>query len=290
MGVIATDRHRPHPGFEAADHIERLRRDGFTIVENLLDAEGLGAVHAGLERFLGHYRGRNPFEGRTTERVYTLAARGPVFADIAEDPRVLALLDAFLRPGYLLTVSQAISIYPGEKRQSLHSDDSLYPLPRPRPPLSLALILAVDAFTAENGATVIVPGSHVWGDAELAAVRESNRTGQPCSLLEGLRPVEMPAGAGVILSGTLVHGGGANTSNRPRLAITNQYGEPWLRPQENFYLSVPRERMRGFSPKLRQLMGYDVWNTLVGHVSSTHPLKTLAENYVPPIVSQEQPL
>ena len=123
MGVIAADRHRPDSSFDAAGHVGRLRRDGFTIVENLLDAERLDAVRAGLEVFLGHYRGRNPFEGRTTERVYTLAARGPVFADIAEDPRVLALLDAFLRPGYLLTVSQAISIYPGEKRQSLHADD-----------------------------------------------------------------------------------------------------------------------------------------------------------------------
>ena len=273
--------------FETTGHLERLREDGFTIVENLLDAKGLDAVRAGLEPFLGHYRGRNPFEGRTTERVYTLAARGPVFADIAEDPRVLALLDAFLRPGYLLTASQAICIYPGEARQALHTDDSLYPLPRPRAPLSLALILAVDAFTAENGATVVVPGSHRWGEAELTAAREASRAGRSCSLLEGLKPVEMPAGAGVILSGTLVHGGGANNSDQPRMAITNQYCEPWLRPQENFYLSVPRERMRALSPRLRQLMGYDVWNTLIGHVSSTHPLKTLAKDYLPPIVTQQ---
>jgi ectoine hydroxylase-related dioxygenase (phytanoyl-CoA dioxygenase family) len=98
----------------------------------------------------------------------------------------------------------------------------------------------------------------------------------------------MPPGAGLILQGTLVHAGGANATDKPRLAVTNQYCQPWGRPQENFFLSVPRERVRGFSPRLRQLMGYDVWSSFVGHVSSTHPLKTLEPGYVPPIVRQER--
>lgn len=286
MGVVAADLGQSNSAFDAAGHIDRLRRDGCTIVENLLDARQLEAVRAGLAPYLGAYRGRNPFEGRTTERVYTLAPRTPVFDDIAVHPRVLALMDAFLKPAYLLTVSQAICIYPGEARQGLHSDDSLYPLPRPRQPLSLALILAIDAFTAKNGATMIVPGSHLWGPDELAAVREASLAGKPCALLDGLRPVEMPAGAGLILSGTLVHGGGANASERPRLAITNQYCEPWLRPQENFFLSVPRDRATRCSPRLQQLMGYEVYSTLIGHVSSTHPRKALADGWVAPMISQ----
>lgn len=272
----------------AVDHLTRLRQDGYTIVENLLDAKGLAAVRAGLEPYLGVYRGRNPFEGHTTERVYTLAARAPVFDDIAVDARVLALVEAFLRPGFLLSASQAICIHPGESRQALHFDDSLYPLPRPRAPIGMALILAIDAFTAENGGTVILPGSHVWDDAQVAQAREADRAGRPCALLEGLKPVEMPAGAGLILQGTLVHGGGANTSDQPRLALTNQYCEPWARPQENFFLSVPRERARTFSPRLQQMMGYDIYATLLGHLSSTHPRKALAEDWVAPIVSQER--
>ena len=271
-----------------AGHLERLRRDGYTIVENLLDPQRLDAVRAGLRPFLGSHQGRNPFEGHATERVYTLAARGPVFEDITVDQRILGLVGAFLKPGFLLTVSQAIIIHPGEVRQGLHFDDGQYLIPRPRPPISMAVILAIDAFTAQNGATVVIPGSHLWGDVELAAMREAVRLGQPCALLNGLRPVEMPAGAGVILQGTLVHGGGANSSATPRLAVTNQYCEPWARPQENFFLSVPRVRVRGFSPRLQQLMGYDVWATFMGHVTSTHPLKSLEPDYVPPIVAQER--
>ena len=275
MGVV-TDRH-----------LEDLRRDGYVIVENLLDADRLAAVRAGLEPFLGTHRGRNPFEGHTTERVYTLAARGPVFADVAIDPNILRLIDPFLHPGYLLTASQAINILPGEKRQNLHSDDSQFMLPRPRPPITMAVILAVDAFTAENGGTVVIPGSHNWGEAELQVVREARAAGRSCALLEGERPVEMPAGAGVFLQGTLIHCGGANASDKPRLALTNQYCEPWGRAQENFFLSVPRDRVRGFPPRLRQMMGYDVWSTFVGHVSSTHPAKSLEPDFIPPIERQE---
>ena len=275
-------------GAAAESDLETLRHDGYVVVENLLDAEGLRAVRAGLEPFLGAHRGRNPFEGHETERIYTLAARGRVFEDIATHPTVLGLVDAFLRPGYLLSVSHAINMLPGETRQSLHFDDSQFMLPRPRPPITMGLILAIDAFTAENGGTVVVPGSHVWGEAELARLREAQLAGRACDLLEGLRAVEMPAGAGLVLQGTLIHAGGANDSGRPRLAVTSQYCQPWGRPQENFFLSVPRERVRGFSPRLRQLMGYDVWATFVGHVSSTHPLKALEPGYVPPIVRQER--
>ncbi|HEX4182085.1 MAG TPA: phytanoyl-CoA dioxygenase family protein [Caulobacteraceae bacterium] len=267
--------------------LERLQRNGYVIVENILDEQNLAEVRAGLASYLGSHRGRNPFEGHTTERVYTLAARGRVFEDIATHPRILALVDAFLRPGYLLSVSHAINIHPGEKRQALHFDDSQFALPRPRPPITMGMILAIDPFTAENGGTVVVPGSHVWGGEELEVLTRAIQAGQPCNLLKDERPVEMPAGAALILQGTLIHGGGANQTDRPRLAVTNQYCQPWGRPQENFFLSVPRERVRGFSPRLQQLMGYDVWATFVGHVSSTHPRKSLAPGYVPPIVRQE---
>jgi ectoine hydroxylase-related dioxygenase (phytanoyl-CoA dioxygenase family) len=272
--------------------LERLHRDGYVVVEDLLDAEQLAAVRAGLRPFLGTHRGRNSFEGFTTERVYTLAARGKLFEAIAADERILDLVGAFLKPGFLLTASHAINIHPGEARQGLHTDDSQYQVPavHPRPPITMAMILAIDPFTASNGATVVVPGSHRWSEDQFEELRQARAAGRECDLLDGLRPVEMPAGAALVLQGTLVHGGGANTSPAPRLAITNQYCEPWARPQENFFLSVPRERVRGFSPRLQQLMGYGLWATFVGHVTSTHPLKSLEPGYVPPIVRQEQGL
>ena len=108
-------------------HLAELDAQGYTVIPDLLSADAIAQVRAGLAPYLGTHAGRNGFEGLRTERVYTLVGRGPVFEAIAEDARVLALLDRILRPGCLLTASQAICIHPGERAQPIHHDDSFYP-------------------------------------------------------------------------------------------------------------------------------------------------------------------
>jgi ectoine hydroxylase-related dioxygenase (phytanoyl-CoA dioxygenase family) len=274
--------------FDAARHIKAMREDGYTIVEDFLDAERLAAFRAGMAPYLGTHRGRNPFEGRTTERVYTMVARGKVYEDITADPRLLAILDAFLRPSYLLSASHAIDVYPGEVAQRLHTDDSFYPIPRPRPAISISVIGAIDAFTAENGGTVIVPRSHLWGTDELIAFAEARLAGRSVPAMKDAFSLEMPVGAIAVFPGTLVHGAGANRSKAPRMAFTNQYCEPWARTQENFYLSVPKDRVRRMSPELQRLLGYDIMPPgFMGQVTASHPSKTLEEDWVAPVVRQE---
>ena len=270
-------------GFDVEAHVGRIRTDGYSIIEGLLDTNQIAEVRAGLAKHLEQHRGRNPFEGYRTERVYTLVARGRVFEAVAEDPRLLAILDRFLRPGYLLTASQAINIHPGEAAQSMHYDDSFYPIPRPRPAISLTVVVAIDGFTAENGATMIIPGSQDLSDAEIASSRSVTAMGLPSDLAKTAVPAVMPAGAAIVFLGTMVHGGGANRSDAPRLAITNQYCEPWARTQENFFLGIPREQARGFSPRLLQLLGYDVMPPFMGQVTGSHPLKSLEDGYVAPV-------
>jgi ectoine hydroxylase-related dioxygenase (phytanoyl-CoA dioxygenase family) len=266
-------------GFDPAPHVAEMNERGWTILEDFLDEDRLAAFRAGIAPQLGGYRGRNPFEGRTTERVYTLVGRGRVFEDLSCDPRLMAVLSAFLKPNFLLSASHAIRILPGEAAQALHTDDSFYLVPRPRPPLGISVIGAVDPFTAENGGTRMIPGSHRWGTQELAAFRE-RRTA--ASAYEPT-PLEMPAGAIAVFPGTLVHGAGANRSKAARLAFTSQYCEPWLRTQENFYLAIPRERVRAMAPALQSLLGYSITPPFLGMVSASHPLKTLDEDWVPPI-------
>jgi len=275
--------------FDVEAHVGRIRGDGYTVIEDLLDADQLAAVRAGLKPHLDQYRGRNPFEGFLTERVYTLVARGQVFEGVAEDARLLAILGRFLRPGYLLTASQAINIHPGEVAQSMHYDDSFYPIPRPRPAISMTVVIAIDAFTAENGATMIIPGSQVLSDAEIADSRSVTALGLHSELAAKAVPAVMPAGAAIVFLGTLIHGGGANRSDAPRLAITNQYCEPWARTQENFFLGVPREQAKDFSPRLKQLLGYDVMPPFMGQVTGSHPLKALEDGYIAPAARQAAP-
>lgn len=270
-------------GFDVQVHAKRLREQGYTLIEDFLTPADLREVRAGLVPFLGQHAGRNNFEGYKTERVYTLVARGMIFERIAEDPRVLALCDEFLKPGYLLTASQAICIYPGETPQPIHSDDAFYTLPRPRSPIGFSTIVAVDAFTAENGGTEIIPGSHIWSDAKIEGLydkgMDANAPPNP-ELERQLVPVQMPAGACVVFLGTLLHRGGANHSTAPRLAFSNQYCEPWARTQENFFLGIPPELVKGMSPRVQQLLGYSIWPPFMGHVTASHPGKVLREGYV----------
>ena len=94
----------------------------------------------------------------------------------------------------------------------------------------------------------------------------------------------MPAGACVVFAGTLLHRGGWNRSAAPRLAFSNQYCEPWARTQENFFLGVPAKLVRKMSPRVQQLLGYDIWPPFMGQVTARHPLKTLDEDYEPPVL------
>lgn len=272
---------KPTVRFDADAHAAEMREQGFTVIRDFVDEGAIAAVRAGLDPLLGSHFGRNDFEGFKTERVYTLVARAKVFEDLAEDPRLLALLDRFLQPGYLLTASQAINIHPGETAQSIHTDDSFYRQPRPRPAISYTVIVAVDDFTQANGCTEVVPGSHLWGDYGAA-----DRPNDPKEIEALLQPMEIPAGACFVFAGTLLHRGGANRSDRPRLAFTNQYCEPWARTQENFFLSIPKEMARTMSPRLQALIGYEIWPSFMGMVTGSHPIKALAEDFVPPVVAQ----
>ena len=265
-----------------AVHLDSLATHGYTILRDFLSPEALKRVREGLAPHLNTHAGRNNFEGYKTERVYTLVARGKVFEDIAEDPRVLALLDAHLQPGYLLTASQAICIYPGETAQPIHYDDSFYPIPRPRPSVSFSTIVAVDDFTALNGGTEVIPGSHLWSDEQIAGGYDGrdHDAPMPPALERQLVPVEMPAGSCLFFHGTLMHRGGANRSNAPRLAFSNQYCQPWARTQENFYLGVPPEVVATMSPRVQTLLGYEIHPPFMGHVTASHPTKVLRGDYV----------
>ncbi|MBW8813172.1 MAG: phytanoyl-CoA dioxygenase family protein [Caulobacterales bacterium] len=269
--------------FDADAHAAQIRAQGFTVIPDFLDGDTIARVREGLAPFLDSHHGRNAFEGFKTERVYTLVARAKVFEGLAIEPRLLALLDRFLQPGYLLTATQSIQINPGEAAQDLHTDDGFYRLPRPRPAISYTVIVAVDPFTAENGATEVIPGSHRWGNPG-----DPNRPNDKAEMEALLVPMAVPAGAALVMAGTVIHRGGANRSAAPRLAFTNQYCEPWARPQENFFLAIPPEQVRAMPQRLQQLLGYDIWPPFMGMVTASHPAKALEEGWVPPVVAQRE--
>lgn len=243
---------------------EALERDGYAIVEGFQDAGTLAARREGLLALLATTPGgRNDFEGFSTRRVYGLFAKTRAFDSAAIDPVVLGVLDRVLGH-YQLSAPQAIQIGPGETPQNLHRDDEVYPLARPHAEVVVNTMWAIDDFTEVNGATHVVPGSHRWVE---------QRPGAGTATVRAV----MPAGSLMFFVGSVFHGGGANTSDRPRLGVILEYVSGWLRQQENQLLAVPRETVRGLPQRLQELIGYNIYPAFMGNVDGRHPLKTLVD-------------
>ena len=242
-----------------------LDRDGYAVVPELLSRDEAGQVRAGLREVLDRTpTGRNDFEGFSTRRIYALFAKTRAFDALAVHPLLLAVLDAVLGPSYQLSAPTGIEIGPGEKAQMLHTDDGIYPLPRPHPEVVVNSMWALDDFTVDNGATRVVPGSHRWTD-RLPGDDDATVT------------VTMPAGSVLFLLGTLWHGGGANQTDERRVGIAMNYCAGYIRQQENQQLGIPKEVAQRFSPRLRQLVGYGIYNGLIGHIDKRDPVELLGE-------------
>lgn len=254
----------------AAELADAIRRDGFAIAEQLISPREVAEIKAALAPWLrGEKMGRNDFEGFRSERVYALLAKAPPVAQIIEHPAVLAVLDRLLTPHYRLSACLAIQVHPGETAQGWHFDDAYVFLPRPRRMMGVSAIWAFDDFTESNGATELIPGSHLWGPEEQAAPDDPRAV-----------KVRMPAGSAVLFAGTLLHRGGAHRGAGTRLAITPQYCEPWIRQIENLPLAVPPELAWGYSERIQELLGYDIFEpTFVGYVDGMHPKRLLDPGY-----------
>ncbi len=260
---------RTQPGTD--DAIAALRTRGFVILERLLDPELVRRIRSELAPCLQkQHMGRNDFEGFHSERVYALLAKAPSIAGIIEHPVVLQIVDAFLPRNYLLSSALAINVHPGETPQSFHIDDTPGggpDIPTPRPPFGISTIWAFDDFTADNGATEIIPGSHRW---------PADRTPRADEAIK----VQMPAGSVVVFAGNLYHRGGANSSDATRLAITPQYCAPWMRQLENMTLAVPPALAGRYSDRIQALLGYSVNDPgFMGHVDGLHPKRLIDSDY-----------
>lgn len=264
MVAVAVSAHLNAATASVADVCERLDVDGYAIIEGLLSPESVAEKRAELRRIIESTpRGRNDFEGYSTRRIYALFAKTRVCDEMATHPLILGALDRLLGGRYMLSQPTAISIGPGETAQNLHTDDSVYPLPRPHDEVVANCMWAMDDFTLENGATHIIPRSHRDAPEPVDRFDYSNT----------IRAV-MPAGSGCLFVGSLFHAGGANHSERDRLGVVMEYCATWVRPQENHYLAVPKSTVRTLPERLQELLGYNVHN-LLGNVDGRHPRKFL---------------
>ncbi len=262
----------------------RYDRDGYLIFPSVLSLEELSDLRTALAPYLeADIHGRNDFEGLKTNRVYAMLAKSPVFAQLAIHPLALAFAEAELGRECLLSACLAINIQPGESVQPWHYDDGHYRLPRPRQSLGVSAFWTIDATTEENGATEILPGSHLWPENALPGssnvtsftTREfSQQAHDPGARPDAVKAC-MPAGSLMLAKGTLWHRGGANRSAKPRMIITPQYCPGWTRQLENMALAVPPEIAATLPERARELIGYSIHPPFMGYVDGMHPARLL---------------
>jgi ectoine hydroxylase-related dioxygenase (phytanoyl-CoA dioxygenase family) len=247
------------------DHLARLARDGFTIVENAIESSLIDALNAALdrlERALDAKPAMNGFEGHKTVRIYNLLAHGEVFARIPVHENVLPLIEGVLDPGCLISSLSSIAIDPGETAQPIHADDMVIPLDKPHRAIVCNSMWALTDFTDANGATRLVPGSHRKPNPDYGGSYETIAA-------------EMKKGSVLIWDGALWHGGGANRTGKRRTGIAMNYCAGFIRQQENQQLGLSPDLVKTFPQRLQELVGYGVYQGLIGHIDKKSPSQIL---------------
>ena len=255
---------------------------GYIVFENVLSPEELSSIRGALAPYLDvDLRGRNDFEGLKSNRVYALAAKSPVFADLMIHPLALAFAEAELGKTCLLSAMLAIKLLPGETVQPWHFDDSCG-VERPRRTTGVSTFWSITDTTEDNGATEVIPGSHLWGAEspqetlmDAFADRTIRDVDDDPAFREDAVKLVMPAGSLAIAKGTLWHRGGANRSDNPRTIITPQYCAGFMRQLENMVLAVPPEIVKTLPPRAQELLGYSIHPPFMGYIDGVHPRKSL---------------
>ncbi|NNL84474.1 MAG: hypothetical protein HKP27_02420 [Myxococcales bacterium] len=253
--------------------LHAIQEDGGAVMTDVLGNDALDAFASELEPYLrATPKGRDGFTGKKTQRTGALIARTPICREFVMDRRILGLAHEFLGPyaeKLTLHLTQAVAIHPGEVAQLLHRDREAWGtnIPREVEP-QFNTLWAITDFTAENGATRIVPGSQKWAwDREAAP--------------EQVHQAEMTKGSVLLYTGTVLHGGGVNRSSDPRVGLNLTYCLAWLRQQENQYLSCPPHIAKDLDEELQELLGYTQATYGLGYFSDPEALPGEFDPLVP---------
>lgn len=235
---------------------DTLEKDGALILDNVVSADFLAALRAETDPYMeATSNGADDFGGRLTTRTGGLVMRSEKCRALVMDERILEPCNAFLGPyceKVQLHLTQIIRIRGGQTAQPIHRDRWAWGTHLAHVEPQFNTIWAITDFTAENGATQVVPGSTKWPD---------NAEIKP----EQITQAEMKAGSVLIYSGSVFHGGGENRSSSDRIGINITYTLGWLRQEENQYLTCPPELAKTLPRDLQALVGYSMGQYALGY-------------------------
>ena len=244
----------------ATEVIAALEDAGCVVVTGVVDTDLRETIRAELADHMATAKvvdqddPEDFYPGRT-KRVTALVARSPAVTDnLVAHSLSQRVCKSVLQPnsehGWQLHVTAALEVGPGAREQILHREEdpfAFFPLPRPN--IIVASMWAISDFRADNGATLLVPGSHRW---------PAKRKAEPNEIVRA----EMPAGSVLYWMGGLLHGAGNNTADDWRYGVILTYSLSWVRQEENQSLDLPRSRIAELSPEIRRLAGIDMHGSL----------------------------
>ena len=245
-----------------------MAADGCAIIDRLAPPELLDRVDAEMADHVARTPyGTDDFAGPRTRRTGGLVARSEAARELVLDDLVLGTVDQVLAHvnNYQLHLTQLIRIEPGGPAQVIHRDQwafDFFTFPTGYQ-VQCNTIWAATDFTEANGATRVVPGSHLAEDKLRFELADTE-------------PAEMERGSVLLYVGSLYHGGGPNQSDEDRVGVNITYSVGWLRQEENQFLTVPPEIARELPERLQRLLGYSLGAYALGYVDDLRdPLDVL---------------
>ena len=265
-----------------------IAADGCAIIDRLASPELLQRIDAEMTDHVARTPyGTDDFAGPRTRRTGGLVARSEAARELVLDDLVLGTVDQVLAHvnNYQLHLTQLIRIEPGGPAQVVHRDQwafDFFTFPTGYQ-VQCNTIWAATDFTEANGATRVVPGSHLAEDKLRFELADTE-------------PAEMERGSVLLYVGSLYHGGGANTTDAnegasapradspevradepsARVGVNITYSVGWLRQEENQFLTVPPEIARELPERLQRLLGYSLGAYALGYVDDLRdPLDVL---------------
>ncbi len=265
----------------AAETVARaVLEEGYALVEGLAPEVTDRAMAELAPHIDAAPYGHTEFLGARTRRLGGLIRKSEAAQQLVIHDLVLAVCDRVLLDQcarYQLNFTGIMCLGPGADAQVLHRDGALYPFRNPHPPTMVSTMWAGSDFTAENGGTQVVPGSHLWEDGRLAEPEEVSNA-------------VMPRGSVLFYQSGTIHGAGANRSTGDRVGLSFQYSLGWLRQEENQHLSNPPAVARHYPEALQRLVGYEFGGPFLGFVEGDDPHRLLEEarHEGPPVRSRPE--
>jgi ectoine hydroxylase-related dioxygenase (phytanoyl-CoA dioxygenase family) len=227
---------------------ERLDRDGYAVLPGVLSEAELDAIRTRLAELLaaeGDRAGLEVHQEAGTNRLADLVNKGPMFKPCFTDPRLLACVGHVLGEFKLSSLNFREAL-PGQGLQALHAD---YGGPAPENGFQVCnSIWLLDDFTADNGATRVVPGSHRSDTVPRLAMPDPTAAHPDQVLLVA------PAGSVVVFNSHLWHGGTVNRTDRPRRALHSYFARRERGQQTDQKKYLRPETLAGLSPAARFIL------------------------------------